>query len=316
MEQVAVGKTGKPQVPSSKLRRSNWRELPYHLMILPGFLLVFIYSYIPMAGIMMAFQRYRPAKGILHSPWVGWSNFEYMLNIPGIYQVLWNTVFIALMKIIAGILVPVVVTLLLNEVRVRWFQRGIQTIIYFPHFLSWIILSGILIDILSPSTGVINSLLSFFHIKPVFFLGDVKWFPYTMVLTDTWKEFGYGTIVFLAALTGINPALYEAASIDGAGRWKQTLYVTLPGMLPIIILMTVLSLGNVLNAGFDQIFNLYSAQVYPSGDIIDTLVFRIGMQDANYGVATAVGLFKSVVSLIMIGASYLLAYRFAGYKIF
>jgi len=314
MERIAL--TGKREALNKGLRRRSWRELPYHLMILPGFILVFIYSYIPMAGIVMAFEHYRPTKGIFGSPWVGWDNFRYMLNIPGIYQVLWNTVFIALLKIIAGIAVPVVVTLLLNEARSRWFQRGVQTIIYFPHFLSWIILSGILIDILSPSTGIVNSLLHLLHIDPVFFLGDAKWFPYTMVLSDTWKEFGYGTIVFLAALTGINPSLYEAASIDGAGRWKQTLHVTLPGMLPIIILMTVLSLGNVLNAGFDQVFNLYSAQVYSSGDIIDTLVFRIGMQDANYGVATAVGLFKSVVSFIMIGASYLLAYRFAGYKIF
>jgi putative aldouronate transport system permease protein len=298
------------------MRRRSFRELPLHLMILPGFLLVLVYSYVPMAGILMAFERLVPSKGMFLSPWVGWKNFEYMLRMPGTIQVLWNTLFIAVMKMAAGIVVPVTFALLLNEARSRLFKRSVQTIIYFPHFLSWIILSGILIDILSPSSGIVNEALGLLGIPPVYFLGDAHWFPFTMVISDTWKEFGYGTIVYLAALAGINPSLYEAAAMDGAGRLRQTISVTLPGLLPMIVLMSVLSLGNVLNAGFDQIYNLYSPQVYQTGDIIDTLVFRIGVENANYGVATAVGLFKSVVSFVMIGASYLLAYRLTNYRIF
>jgi putative aldouronate transport system permease protein len=298
------------------LRKRTLRELPFHLMILPGAILVFIYSYVPMAGIVMAFERFSPSKGMFTSPWVGWNNFTFMMNLPDIFQVLWNTVFIAIMKIVLGVLIPIIFTLLLNEIRKRWFKRSLQTIIYFPHFLSWIILSGIIIDILSPSSGIVNQLLGWFGIKPIYFLGDVSWFPYTLVSTDIWKEFGYGTIIYLAALTGIDPTLYEAAKMDGAGRVKQTLHVTLPGLLPIIMVMTILSMGNVLNAGFEQVFNLYSPQVYKTGDIIDTLVFRLGMVDANYGVATAVGLFKSVVSFTMLGVAYALAYQYTDHRIF
>lgn len=298
------------------MKRRTIRELPFHLMILPGFLLVLVYSYVPMAGIVMAFEKLSPTKGMFMSPWVGWQNFEYMLHLPGIGRVLWNTLFIAGMKMVAGIVVPVTFALLLNEARNRLFKRSVQTIIYFPHFLSWIILSGILIDILSPSTGIVNDALGALGIPPTYFLGDSRWFPFTLVVSDTWKEFGYGTIVYLAALTGINPALYEAAAMDGAGRLRQTWNVTLPNLLPMIMLMSILSLGNVLNAGFDQVFNLYSAQVYSTGDIIDTLVYRIGVENANYGVATAVGLFKSVVSFVMVTVSYLLAYRLTNYRIF
>ncbi|RED64850.1 ABC transporter permease [Cohnella lupini] len=298
------------------MRRRTIRELPFHLMILPGFLLVLVYSYFPMAGIVMAFEKLSPSKGMFLSPWVGWKNFEYMLQLPGIGGVLWNTVFIAAMKMALGIVVPVTFALMLNEARNRLFKRSVQTIIYFPHFLSWVILSGILIDILSPSTGIVNAALGSLGIPSVYFLGDPDWFPFTLVISDVWKEFGYGTIVYLAALAGINPALYEAASIDGAGRIRQTWNVTLPSLLPMIMLMSILSLGNVLNAGFEQVFNLYSAQVYSSGDIIDTLVYRIGVENANYGVATAVGLFKSVVSFVMVGLSYLLAYRLTNYRIF
>ncbi|WP_042166979.1 ABC transporter permease [Paenibacillus gorillae] len=292
------------------------REIPFHLMLLPGILIVLVYNYIPMAGIVVAFKRFVPSKGMFGSPWIGWDNFQYLLNMPDIYQVLWNTIYISLMKIIAGVIAPVLFALLLNEARNRLVKRSVQTIVYFPHFLSWIILGGIFIDILSPSTGIVNHFLTWLGLEPIYFLGHNSWFPVTLVGSEVWKGFGYGSIVYLAALTGINPTLYEAAVMDGAGRWKQTLHVTLPGLIPMIMLMTILSLGNVLNAGFDQVFNLYSPQVYQSGDIIDTLVYRIGMQDAQYGVATAVGLFKSAVSFLFIGISYGLATRYSDYRIF
>lgn len=285
-------------------------------MVLPGLILVLIYSYGPMFGIVIAFQKFMPARGIFDSPWSGLDNFRYVLDMPDSMRVLRNTVIIAFLKIVAGLIVPIIVSLLLNEVRKELFKRGIQTLIYLPHFLSWIILGGILIDILSPSTGIVNQALSWAGIEPIFFLGDNSWFRPVLVISDVWKEFGFNTIVYLAALTSISPALYEAAIVDGAGRWKQTWHITLPGMMPIIVLLTTLSLGNVLNAGFDQVFNLYSPQVYESGDIIDTFVYRIGLVDAQYGVATAVGLFKSVVSFIFISVSYYLAYRLAHYRIF
>ncbi|MDF2927444.1 MAG: protein lplB [Paenibacillaceae bacterium] len=292
------------------------RVLPLHLMLLPGVILVLLFSYTPMLGIVMAFQDFSPAKGILKSAFNGWENFHYVMELPGTFNVLVNTVFIAVMKIISGIVVPVTIALLLNEIRGNLIKRGVQTLIYLPHFMSWIILGGILIDILSPSQGIVNQFLGMLGIDPIYFLGDNKWFPYVLVITNEWKEFGFSTIVYLAALTGINPALYEASVIDGANRWKQTWHITLPGILPIIVLMSTLSLGQVLNAGFDQVFNLYSPQVYQSGDILDTLVYRIGLVDAQYGVATAIGLFKSFVSFILIVIAYRLAYKLANYRIF
>ncbi|MFC3800500.1 ABC transporter permease [Cohnella sp. GCM10012308] len=292
------------------------RQRPLYTMLLPGALLVFIFSYIPMFGVVIAFQKYYPAFGIRHSKWIGWDNFRYVLDMPDTRQVLWNTVIIALFKIVVNMLVPIVVALLLNEVVSQRFKKTVQTLIYLPHFLSWVILGGILVDILSPSHGIVNHVLGFFSVKPVFFLGDNHWFRTVLVTSDVWKEFGFNTIVYLAALTAINPTLYEAAYVDGANRWKQTLHVTLPGMAPIIVLMATLSIGNILNAGFDQVFNLYSPSVFQSGDILDTMIYRIGMQDAQFGVATAIGVFKSAVSIVVISAGYWCAYRLANYRIF
>ncbi|BBI32873.1 ABC transporter permease [Cohnella abietis] len=292
------------------------KEWPLHLLLIPGVLIAFVFSYVPMAGISIAFERFIPTRGIFNSPWVGWNNFKLMMDYPGIDRIMLNTIYIAVMKIIGGLLVPITVAILLNEIRKEVFKRTVQTLVYLPHFLSWVLLGGILIDILSPSSGIINQFLGWFGIKPIFFLGSNSWFPYTLVISDVWKEFGFSTIVYLAALTSINPSLYEASEMDGAGRWKQTWHVTLPGMLPIIVLMATLSVGNILNAGFEQIFNLYGPAVYESGDILDTFVYRMGFEQVHYGLATAVGLLKSVVSLVLLSMSYAMAYRFAGYRIF
>jgi putative aldouronate transport system permease protein len=289
---------------------------PLHLMLLPAVVVVIIYEYGPMVGIVMAFQDYVPAFGFFGSEWVGWENFDFVLSLPDTRQVVWNTVFIAGMKIVAGLVAPLVTALLLNEIGKAAFRRSVQTVIYLPHFLSWVILGGILLDLLSPSDGIVNQFLGIFGIDPIYFLGDNDWFPYTLVVSDTWKEFGFNTVVYLAAITAIDPSLYEVASVDGAGRLRQTWHITLPGMAPIIVLLATLSLGNVLNAGFEQVFVLYSPQVYDSGDIVDTFVYRMGLIDFQYSAAAAVGLFKSVVSLLFIGLSYFLAYRFARYRIF
>jgi len=293
------------------------KELPLNLMILPGFIFILIFSYVPMAGIIIAFQKFIPAKRLFgDQKWIGFDNFKYVMSLPNFDNILWNTFYIASMKVILGLVVPITIALLLNEMKHILLKRSIQTAIYLPHFLSWVVLGGIFIDMLSPTDGLINTFLNKLGLESIFFLGDNKWFPYTMIITDTWKEFGYGTIIYLAALTGINPNLYEAAQIDGANRWKQTIHISIPGIRMVIVLLMVLSLGNLLNAGFDQIFNMYSPMVYESGDILDTFVYRIGLLDAQFGVATAVGLFKSVIALILVSSSYYFAYRFADYRIF
>ncbi|WP_339309311.1 ABC transporter permease subunit [Paenibacillus sp. FSL k6-2145] len=292
------------------------RNVPLHLMILPGLLIIIVFGYIPMAGLSIAFQNFSPIAGFKNMNWVGLDNFRYLFDLPGFSQVVWNTVFISTMKIVSGLVIPVLVALLLNEVRKTGFKRTIQTVIYMPHFFSWVILAGIIVDVLSPSTGIVNMLLKAVGIDPIQFLASNEWFPHILVITDQWKEFGFGTIIYLAALTNIDKSLYEASVMDGAGRWKQTWHITLPGIRPIVILMVTLSLGNVLNGGFDQVFNLYNPLVYESGDILDTMIYRIGLQDAQYSVSTALGLIKSVVSFIFIGLGYFLAYRFANYRIF
>lgn len=302
--------------------RKRWiRELPLHAMIFPSFVLAIIFSYIPMVGIVIAFQKFTRVRGhglmgFFNSKWVGFDNFRYIFMLPDTMQAIKNTVIIASLKICTGLIVPIVVALLLNEIRIAFIKRGIQTLIYLPHFLSWIILGGIIIDILSPGTGIVNQLLGYLGIDPIFFLGSNHWFRPVLIISDIWKEFGFSTIVYLAAITSVSPILYEAALIDGATRWQQTRHITLPTIFPIIILMLTLSLGNVLNAGFDQIFTLYNATVYETGDILDTLVYRTGVVNAQYSVATAIGLFKSVVSLCLISISYWLAYRLSNYRIF
>ncbi|CAM4458929.1 ABC transporter permease [Paenibacillus tarimensis] len=296
--------------------RQFYRNIPLHLMIIPGIIIVLIYSYIPMAGLIIAFQDFSPIAGFRNMTWNGLDNFRYLFELPGFYQVVWNTVFISVMKITAGLTVPVIVALLLNEVRGMLFKRTVQTIIYMPHFFSWVILGGIIVDVLSPGGGIVNLFLKWIGVQPIQFLASNDWFPYILVITDQWKEFGFGTIIYLAALTSIDRSLYEAAVIDGASRWRQTWHITLPGIRPIMILMLTLSLGNVLNGGFDQVFNLYNPLVYESGDILDTMIYRIGLQDAQYSVSTALGLIKSIVSLILIGVGYFLAYRVANYRIF
>lgn len=290
--------------------------MPLHLMLVPGILVLLVFCYYPMAGIVIAFQKFIPIKGLFGSGWIGLGNFRYVLKMPDIWQVLYNTVFIASMKIVLGMIVPIIIAILLNELKNMLIKRGVQTLIYLPHFMSWVILGGILVDVLSPSEGVVNQLMQALGLDTVFFLGSNQWFPSVLIVSDVWKEFGFSTIVFLAAITGINPALYEAAIVDGASHMRQMWHVTLPGMVPIIVLMATLSLGNVLNAGFDQVFNLYSPSVYQSGDILDTLIYRIGLLDAQFGVATAIGLFKSVVSFFLIALSYFLAYRLVNYRIF
>ena len=290
------------------------KQWQYHVMLVPGIILLLIFSYYPLYGLVIAFQDYNPGLGF-HSRWVGLDNFKYVFSQPNFVRTIGNTLYIAIFKIIGGIIVPVTFALLLNEVAHDKLKRVFQTLVYLPHFMSWVILTGVLTDILG-SDGLVNEVINRLGFESVNFLGSVKIFPWTVIISDIWKDFGFGTIIYLAALTSIDPGLYESAMIDGAGRWKQTLYITLPMLAPTIIMKSVLSLGGVLDAGFDQVYNMYAPIVYESGDIIDTYVYRLGIQQAQYSVGTAVGLFKSLVSSILVGLSYILADKLAGYRIF
>ncbi|SDX62203.1 sugar ABC transporter permease [Paenibacillus sp. CF384] len=287
----------------------------YYLMLLPGLVWLFFYNLFPMYGIMTAFKDFNPGMGILKSPWIGLENFQYMFELDDSKIIFRNTIFIALAKMVGNLVVPLAFALMLNEVKNRLFTRAVQTVVYLPHFLSWVIVAGMMLDIFSYS-GPVNQVLASFGLEKGLFFADAQIFPVLVVGSDVWKEFGFNAIIFFAALTSINPEMYEAAAIDGASQWKRLTRITLPSIIPVAVLLATLSMGNILNAGFDQIFNLYNPTVYSTGDIIDTWVYRAGLIDMQYGLATAVGLLKSVVGFVLIAASYSLAYRFANYRIF
>lgn len=304
-----------PSLPTTSRRKYFRRELPLHLILLPGVIMLLIFHYYPMYGVTIAFKNFNPGLGIGGSPWAGTKYFRTLFALPNIDRVFANTVTIAVLKILLNTSFSIIVALMLNECRHSAFRRTIQTVVYMPHFISWVILGTVFTSMLG-SDGIVNRLIVSLGGKTQPFLSDNGLFRGVLLVTDCWKEVGYGTIVYLAAITGIDPTLYEAAVIDGAGRWRQTLHITLPGMMSIIALMATLNLGKLLNAGFDQIFNMYNTLVYESADIIDTLVYRLGIQNAKYSLSAAVGLFKSGISCALIGLSYYLSYRFAGYRVF
>ncbi len=287
----------------------------YHLMLLPGMILLIIFHIIPMGGLIMAFQNFKPIKGIFGSEFIGLKMFKHFLALPDFKQILFNTLFIAVGKILIGMIIAILFALLLNECKNVKYKRFIQTSVYLPHFLSWVILAVIFSNFLSYG-GNLNRLLSLFGVESKMFLVDNDYFRTIVILTDVWKEFGYNAIVYVAAMTAINPSLYEAARIDGANKFQEILNITLPGILVTIVLMLTLNIGHIFDAGFDQIFNLYSPLVYETGDIIDTYVYRVGLTSRQYSLGTAVGLFKSVISFILLTTSYKLADKYAGYKLF
>lgn len=321
MMSVNENVSAKKKVKTKKRNNSSVRA--YHLMLALPVIFLFIFNYLPIFGLIMVFQDFQPGLGFLGSRWVGLDNFKVIANMPDFLPALRNTLLIAVGKIIGNAVIPITFALMLNEVRLKFLKKTVQTVTYLPYFLSWVVMAGILMDFLATSNtagdaGMLNTMLMKvgFIQEPINFLGNKDIFPLSMILSDVWKNFGYNAIVYLAALTGIDSSLYEAASIDGANRWKQTIHVTIPGIMPIIVLMSVLAIGSVLNAGFDQIFNLYSPAVYSTGDVLDTLVYRLGLMNQQYSISAAVGFFKSVVSGLLIIVSYKLADKYAGYRVF
>lgn len=300
-------------------RKKLERELPLHLMMLVPMYFIVIFNFGSLLGLVMAFQDYLPGQGwfVFGSEIVGFENFARLFNDPEIWQILINTIVIALLKIFFGTLFPILVAILLNEVSITGVKRGVQTLIFLPYFISWVILAGVFAKLFSTDGGVLNTMFAKIGVTLPDFLGDPKHFRSIIVVSDIWKGAGYSVIIFLAAITNIDPSLYEAAKIDGAGYVRQCFAVTIPGMMTVIVLMTILNMGNILNAGFEQVYNLYSDMVYSTGDILDTFIYRTAFEGAmDYSLSTAATLFKSVVSFIFVSVTYVIAYKKFDYKVF
>ncbi|WP_216628121.1 ABC transporter permease [Paenibacillus germinis] len=278
--------------------RKEYRKCKYlFLMLVPVLLYYIIFEYGPLYGVQIAFKDYRIRDGIMGSQWVGFKHFIYLFTAsPDFFRIMKNTLVLSFYHIVFGFPAPIVLALLFNEIRIEVFKRITQTISYLPHFLSWVVLSGLLITILSPTTGTVNQLLSMIGMKPIYFLGDPQYFRFTLIVSSIWKEVGWGTIIYLATIANVDPAQYEAAIVDGANRWKQTLHITLPGIIPVITIMFIFRIGAVLNAGFDQVLNMYSPNTYSVADILDTYVYRTGLTQLQYSLTAAVGLFKNIVA--------------------
>ncbi|MBO1004822.1 ABC transporter permease [Pseudogracilibacillus auburnensis] len=274
-------------------------KLLYFMLLLP-MVMLFIFNYLPMYGIIISFKNFSPGLGIWDSPWNDFEHFKRLFTDFMFLRALKNTVFISFLKIAIAFPAPIFFALLLNEIRNEKFMKVSQSISYLPHFMSWVILAAMIIEVFSPQRGIINYFITMFGGDPVNFLSSKVFFIPVLILTDIWKEIGYGAIIYLASIASIDPELYEAADMDGAGRFKKMFHITIPSIMPMIIILFILRLGGILNAGFDQILNLYNPLVYEVADIIDTYVYRAGLEQHQFDYATAVGLFKNVVGVIFI----------------
>lgn len=299
-----------------KKKKSLYRTRELHVMLIPALIFTTIFAYFPIFGLVMAFQDFKPLMGFSGSAFVGLKQFQYIFTMPSFRTAFVNTMIISFFKITLSILVPLVLSLMLNEVTKTWFKRSVQTIVFIPYFFSWAILAGMILEIFAFDGIINNTLLHLFGTDPSAFLVSNKYFRGIIIGSDVWKGMGYNTVLLLAAITNVDTALYEAAQVDGAGRWKQVLHVTLPSILPMVAVLTVLGLGNILNAGFEQILIMYNPTVERTVDILDTLVYRLGMTSHQYSAAAAMGLFKSLISLIFVGTSYLILYKKSDYRVF
>jgi len=271
-----------------------------YLMLLPGLIWYFIYKYLPLYGLTIAFKDYNFSKGIIGSPWVGLKHFKFLFTFPDFCNILRNTVILSIYNIIFGFPAPIIIAMLLNELRSVVYKRTIQTVIYFPHFLSWVILGGIIIQLLGPNEGLINQIIKYFGYDPVNFMTKSQYFRGIIVSTNILKEAGWGAIIYLAALSGIDTEQYEAAIIDGANRWQKLIYITLPGIMNTIIVMLILRVGYILDVSFEQIYVMYNPTVYDVGDVLSTYIYRMGIQGMKFSLTTAIGLFQSLIGFILI----------------
>lgn len=296
-------------------KRNFKKNVPFLIMLIIPLTLLLVFSYGPMYGVLIAFKNYSPGRGIWDSPWNNFDHFKRMFSDFTFVRALKNTLNISFWKLLIGFPAPIILALSLNELRFTRFKKITQTISYLPYFLSWVIIAAMMIEIFSPQRGVINAIIAAFGGNPIHFLASDKWFVPILVLSDVWQGIGYGSIIYLAAITGVDPALYEAAELDGATRFQKMRHVTIPSILPVILVMLILRVGGILSAGFDQVLNLYNPAVYSVADIIDTYVYRVGLIDFNFDYSTAVGLFQNLAGLVMVGGSNWFVRKTTGQRI-
>lgn len=283
-----------------------------YILFLPAIVYFIIFKYYPMYGTIIAFKDYKFKLGILGSPWIGFANFEEILTGKQFWVVFFNTLRISVLKLAIGFPAPIIFALLLNEINNTRLKKSVQTVSYLPHFMSWVVLGGVIKEVVSPQRGIVNFLVVALGGDPISFLTDDVWFVFLIVFTHVWQTFGWSSILYIAAISGIDQEQYESAIVDGANRWRQAIYITLPSIAPVIIIVLILNMGGILSAGFDQVFNLYNPAVYSVGDIIDTYVYRRGIQNMEYSYSAAVGIFKNVIGISLVMGSNFIAKKTTG----
>ncbi|MFE0559974.1 ABC transporter permease [Paenibacillus sp. NPDC058910] len=286
------------------------QNIPLFLMLVPGILYYVIFRYFPMGGLVIAFKDYNFRDGILFSPWVGLKYFKILFQSDATLQIIWNTLSLSILNLIFGFPAPIIIAIALNEVRKRWLKRWIQTIIYLPHFLSWVIVAGLVLTLFSIDGGTVNKLLEQWGMEPVPFLYRIESWVTIFIGSGMWKEMGFGAIIYLAALSSIDPSLYESTALDGAGKLRQIWHITLPGLRPTIILLLILGMGRLMEVGFDQVYNLQNPTVLEKAEVISTYVYKVGLQKAQFSLTTAMGLFESIVGLVLLLSANALARKF------
>ncbi|MCL2833989.1 MAG: ABC transporter permease subunit [Treponema sp.] len=296
MENTDPYKTRNRALLLKDLYRDRWL---YIFLIIPIAFYV-IFKYVPMYGAIIAFKDFKIGLGIVGSKWVGFAQFERLIKSPDFYKILRNTLLLNIYALVFGFPVPIILAILLNEIGSKLFKRINQSILYLPHFISWVVLAGIFIQMLSPSTGIVNMILRAAGIKPVYFMASNFWWPIMFVISGIWQSSGWGSIIYLAAVSAIDPELYEAARIDGANKFRQIWHITLPGIKATIAILLILRMGSMMDIGFEQIYNLQNSAVYDVSDVISTYVYRVGIRGAQYSYTTAIGLFQSVISLVLV----------------
>lgn len=294
--QVGNAKTNKKNGFLNSLNKNKY----LYILSLPGFIYLILFAYKPMIGILMAFQDYNIVQGITGSPWVGLKHFETFFSGADFWPIMINTIKISLLQLLFGFPAPILLAVIFNEINCKLFKRTAQTISYLPHFLSWVTIAAMMTTILSPSSGLVNNILVKLGFQPIYFLAEKKMFVPLLIISNIWKEIGWGTVIYLASLTGLNKEIGEAAVVDGCTRIQKIIYINIPHLMSTVAVMLILRMGSILNAGFDQIFNLYSPATYDVAEILDTYVYKLGIQGFQYSLSTAIGLFKSVVGIIMV----------------
>ena len=309
MDKIINQRVPTPMTGRTSLKNYIWKKRWLYLMCIPGLVYLIVFHYVPMYGIMMAFQNFSFKKGIFGSPFNDFANFKELFGSQIFYRVLSNSLFLSVTRLIFSFPVPIILALLINEIRSKVFKRTAQTLMYLPHFLSWVVLGGIVVNMLSMTDGLVNDLIAASGGEKINFLGSVDWFRTVIIGSHIWKEAGWGTIIYLSALTSINPEYYEAAKVDGANRFQQTLYITLPGISGTIVIMLILAIGGLMNNGFEQIFLFKNNLNQSVAEVFETYVYQVGIAGGRYSYSTAVGLFKNVVGAVLVFSSNLIAQK-------